>query len=70
MWMQIQSRNSLGGGRKKDLRLGMGEPLFTTEKYLVFDLKAKADLDAAFESFGKGKPYVFMAGRIYPSQQE
>ena len=66
MWMQIQSRNSLGGGRKKDLRLGIGEPLFTTEKYLVFDLKAKADLDAAFESFWQRKTLRFYGWQELP----
>jgi hypothetical protein len=51
LWVQVQSRNSLGGGRKRDLNLVPKPPLLTTENFLAFDVLEAKDLDAAFNSF-------------------
>jgi len=69
MWVVVQSRKSLGGGRKRDLKLAGREPVAATEDYLVFDLRSKADLDATFEVFWPRKAIRFYGWQDLPHAQ-
>jgi hypothetical protein len=66
MWVEIQSRKSMGGGRKKDLRLAPSEPVVIAGDYLAFDLPSKSDLDEAFEAFWRRKAIRFYGWQDLP----
>ena len=66
MWLQIQSRASLGGGRMEDVSFAPSAQVASSDKYLVYDLPGKKELGAAFDAFWMRKPIRFYGWNDVP----